>query len=508
MLDALLGKHRERQRRQAVRELHRREHELRPAFKVWGYKNTFAKGFVITDGSTPFAPHEHWDHLTVGRWHVRLDSDLERQLASSPAAQVLVLGHAFDDAGPAKRHTVADRIARAVAQAQGVAAQTDALDEAIAWISGRYVVLVARGDRLDVYGDPLATRSVFWHRDSSGIALASHTEILSQLAGGLDASRMRWVMSHPDYREPAGKWLPGLITSHDDVGQVYANARLSIQGTDVTHDRFWPRADRVELPALEAATRFRDALQQQVRNWISVEDATVLTLTAGRDSRAVLEAGLLDLRRADAVALTYHALHRPQKSTRDDLLTASRIAASAGLHHMTLDVPPMSPTSPFAALYNATFPTYRRYASLANALYIASPAKAATIFGVGGAIITGMYTNTSDRDLRPELLASKYTASPFARDPKLVAEFARWMEWTQFSVDALRGYDFYDLFHWEHRMSKWGATGYSEYDLATTPAPVLSSRRLLVAALSLPKEQRVDAFVYRFIAEGEAALAV
>ena len=35
--------------------------------------------------------------------------------------------------------------------------------------------------------------------------------------------------------------------------------------------------------------------------------------------------------------------------------------------------------------------------------------------------------------------------------------------------------------------------GYSEYDLATTPAPVLSSRRLLVAALSLPKAQRVDA---------------
>lgn len=506
MLDALRRQWDERQRRQAVRDLHRREHELRPGYRVWGYKNSFAKGFLVTDGSTPFTPHEHWDHLGVGRWHVRLDPDLERQHSSSAAAEVLVLGQAFDDGGPSKRHGIAERILRAVANARGVEAQTEALDETVAWISGRYVVLVARGERLDVYGDPLATRSVFWHRGDSGIALASHTEILSQLSGGLDSSRMRWVMSHPDYREPAGRWLPGLVTSHDGVGQVYANARLTIRGSGVTHERFWPRADRVELPALEAATRFRDALQQQVRNWISVEDATVLTLTSGRDSRAVLEAGLVDLRRAGAVALTYHPLHRPQKSTRDDLLTAGRIAASAGLHHMTVDLPPMSPTSPFAALYNATFPTYQRYASLANALYIAAPAKAATIFGVGGAIITGMFTNTADRDLRPELLASKYTASPFARDPELVAEFSRWMEWTQFSVDALRGFDFYDLFHWEHRMSKWGATGYSEYDLATTPAPVLSSRRLLVAALSLPKQQRVDALVYRFIAEGEAAL--
>ncbi|WP_405216950.1 hypothetical protein [Agrococcus sp. Ld7] len=507
MLDALRSHRRERQRRDAVAAFHRREHELRPGYKVWGYKNSFAKGFVVTDGPTPFAPHEHWDHLTVGRWHVRLDPDLERQHATSPAAEVLVLGQAFDDGGPSKRRGVAGRIVRGLANARGVEAQTAALDEMIAWISGRYVVLIARGERLDVYGDPLATRSVFWHRGDSGVALASHTQILSQRAGGLDSSRMRWVMAHPGYRDPAGRWLPGLITSHDGVGQVYANARLTIRGSDVAHERFWPRTDRVELPPLEAATGFRDALQQQVRNWISVEPATVLTLTSGRDSRAVLEAGLVDLRGAGAVALTYHPLHRPQKSTRNDLLTASRVAASAGLHHLTLDVPAMSPASPFAALYNATFPTYQRYAALANALYIAAPAKAAMIFGVGGAIITGMYTNTADRDLRPELLASKYTASPFARDPELVGEIARWMEWTQFSLDALRGYDFYDLFHWEHRMPKWGAAGYSEYDLATTPAPVLSSRRLLVAALSLPKQQRVDALVYRFIAEGEAALS-
>ncbi len=506
MLDALLGRRLERQQRQAVDDFHRREQQLRPGYKVWGYRNVFAKGFLVTDGAVDYAPRESWDRLSIGRWHVRLDPALERQAAASPAGQVLVLGQAFDDAGPRRRGGVAERILRALAKASGLDAQTRALDEAIAWVAGRYVVLVARGDRLDVYGDPLATRSAYWHRGSAGVALASHTGILAELVGGLESSRMRWVLGNPEYHEPAGRWLPGLVTAHDDVGQVFANGRLSIRGTDVVHERFWPREDRVELPALEAATRFRDELRQQVRNWISVADVTVLTLTAGRDSRAVLEAGLTDLRRAGAVAMTYHAMHRPEKSTRADLLAANRMAAAAGLHHLTLDVPPMSPTSAFAALYRRSFPTYHRYANLANAMYLAAPAKAATIFGVGGAIITGMYRNTDDRDLRPELLARKYTASPFGRDPELVEELARWMDYAHFSTDALRGYDFYDLFHWEHRMSKWAATGYAEYDLATTPAPVLSSRRLLVAALSLPKPQRVDALVYRFIAEGEAAL--
>lgn len=507
MLDALLGRRLERQQRQAVDAFHRREQQLRPGFKVWGYKNVFAKGFLVTAAPVDYAPRAEWDRLTVGRWHVRLDPALERQSAASPAAGVLVLGQAFDDAGPKRRDGVAERILRALGRASGADAQTAALDETIAWITGRYVVLVARGDRLDVYGDPLATRSVYWHRGPAGVALASHTAILAELAGGLESSRMRWVLGHPEYKDPAGRWLPGLVTAHDGVGQVFANGRLSIRGTDVVHDRFWPREDREELPALEAATRFRDELRQQVRNWISVADVTVLTLTAGRDSRAVLEAALPDLRRAGAVALTYHAMHRPEKSTRADLLAANRMAAAAGLHHLTLDLPPMSATSAFAQLYRRTFPTYQRYANLANAMYLSAPAKAATIFGVGGAIITGMYRNTDDRDLRPELLASKFTYSPFARDPELIAELGRWMDFTRFSTDALRGFDFYDLFHWEHRMSKWAATGYSEYDLATTPAPVLSSRRLLVAALSLPKPQRVEALVYRFIAEGEAALA-
>lgn len=122
------------------------------------------------------------------------------------------------------------------------------------------------------------------------------------------------------------------------------------------------------------------------------------------------------------------------------------------------------------------------------------------MFGVGGGIITGMWKDTSVRELSPQLLASKYTASAFNQDPELHDELGRWMDAAQFSTDALRGHDFYDFFHWEHRMTKWGGFGYSEYDLATTPAPVLSSRRLLTAALSLPKQQRIDAEVYRFIA--------
>ncbi|WP_404311783.1 hypothetical protein LG314_10570 [Agrococcus terreus] len=499
MLDRLRRDRDERRRRIALQVMRRREQLLRPGYKVWGYKNDLAKGFLVTCAPTTLGP-ERWVAETLGSWHIRRDPVLEHAAARSASAAVLVLGHAFDEGGAGTRHRVAERLLRAADAPGGEAAQTAALDEAVTWLSGRYVVLVARGDRLDAWGDPLATRSLFWHRGEHGVALASHSALLAELAGGLGSSRLRWVLDHPDYRSPAGRWLPGLITPYDGVGQIYANQRLTVEGGSVTGERFFPAADRVELTAEEAGERFVDDLRRQIRSWIDVSPVTVLALTAGRDSRAILEAGLPDLQAADALTMTYHPFHVARKSTYYDMLTAGRISAAAGLPHLGIDVAPMKPSSEMARLYLATFPAWQRYANLANALYLHSPAKASTIFGVGGAIITGMWRDTSDRHLRPELLAAKYTDSAFRGDPQLHEELARWMDHTRFSVDRLRGYDFYDLYHWEHRMTKWGGAGYAEYDLATTPAPVLSSRRLLVAALSLPKPQRESAEVYRFAA--------
>lgn len=504
MLQPLLCARDDRRRSRAVADMHRREQQLRPAYKLWGYKNVFAKGFIATRGTAAPKPVERWQTTPVGDWHVHLDPVLEHRAAASASAAVLVLGQAFDDRGPAGRDRVADRILRAATGHAHPGAATRALDEVMTWLSGRFVVLVARGDRLDVWGDPLASRSLFWHDGPHGIALASHSALLAELAGGLPNERMRWVLGHADYRSPAGQWLPGLVAPHDDVDQLFANQRVTIDRDGARSERFWPCDDRVELTADEAGERVLAELRQQVRNWISVAPVTALSLTAGRDSRAILTAGLTELQAADALTLTYHPFHNAAKSTYGDLHAAARLSAAARLPHLGIDVPAMRPGSAMAALYERTFPTWRRYANLAHALYVQAPARAATLLGIGGAIITGMYRDTSDPHLTPALLARKYTESPFRDDPELHAELERWMHRVDFTTQALRGYDFYDLFHWEHRMTKWAGYGYSEYDLATIPAPVLSSRRLLVAALSLPKQQRVDAEVYRYIAEGPA----
>lgn len=501
----------EGRRRLALRRMTWERQRMKPGVLWWRYSNAFAKGFLITRGKRAAAAMDGWQELQFGPWHVQRDPLLDHLVAEQGEWGVLVLGQAFDEHGPRTRSGLARRMlallkkssanpAAGAGGTEGLARSRDQMDETISWLSGRYLILVRRGDCLDVYGDPIATRSCYWSTDSGGVSLASHTELLSRLAGGLPSSRARWVLSHPDYQSPMGKWLPALITPHDGVGQLYANGRLQVSATDeVTHHRFFPRADRNELPEQEVFELFRDEVRQQVRNWTSVAPLTVLTLTAGGDSRAILEAGLVELQRVRALALTYHPFHQARKSTYRDYADANRLAAQAGLRHLVLDVPQKVQDNRMAALYRETFPIWNRYSALTNALYHGAPAKAATLFGVGGAIITGMIQDRTVTQLSPELLARKYAYSRFADDPQVQADFADWIEFTDFSVAGLRGYDFYDFFHWEHRMSKWGATGYSEYDLATIPAPVFSSRRLLTAALSMPWEARRDGRLYRSI---------
>jgi hypothetical protein len=530
----------EARRLEAVRELHRHEAQLKPAYKHWGYKNVFAKGFIGVRGVDPELPRDRWVRVRLGEWHFALDSDLEYRLAGDADVAVLVLGHAFDDAGAAGRDAVPQRILE-VARADVRAGQArTAVDEVLTWLSGRFVVFVWRGGELDVYGDPMATRACYYlaatdvrvaapsasataadaspfpntvplpgadlpgtpalppHLAELAPAVASHTQLLARYAGGLTHHEQRWARLHPDYKDEFGKWIPGVLTPHDHVRQVSANCRLTIGGGEIAHRRFFPPVGfrREERSAEAVFPEFRDELRQQVRNWAQTHREVSLPLTAGRDSRGILAAGLVDLQDAGALTFTYHPFHVPQKSTVTDLDVAGRLSAAAGLPHLVVDVRPVKRDRPFDRLYRATFPTYPRYAALAGALYVSVPARAATLFGVGGGIITGMFRNTEDQTLSAETLARKFTASKFGESPELRARIEQWFAYTEFTEARLAGFSIYDLFHWEHRMSKWGAEGYLEYDLATVPAPVLNSRRLLLTALSLPEVDRKAKVLY------------
>lgn len=106
------------------------------------------------------------------------------------------------------------------------------------------------------------------------------------------------------------------------------------------------------------------------------------------------------------------------------------------------------------------------------------------------------------------LLARKYTYSTFQKDPRLIEMFETYLEYTQLSDATGLGYDFYDLFYWEHRLSKWAALGYAEYELVTSVGLPMNSRAFFRAMLALPYELRTSKTFYRRIAEESGVMAI
>ena len=95
----------EERRLAAVREFHRHERQQAPAYKHWGYKNVFAKGFIGIRGVEPELPRDRWQRLTLGEWHFAIDPELEHRAASAGEVSVLVLGHAFAPASDSSAAT-------------------------------------------------------------------------------------------------------------------------------------------------------------------------------------------------------------------------------------------------------------------------------------------------------------------------------------------------------------------------------------------------------------------
>lgn len=336
---------------------------------------------------------------------------------------------------------------------------------------------------------------------SGEVYLSSHAVLIAHALGDHESTLKTWIMSHKDYVSPGGKALPALVTPFDCAREVFANCYLSVVDSEVSHRRFFPREPLGRLSVEEACEIFIEEVRFNVRAWLAVTDRSYFALTAGLDSRAVFASSLDLLQESenDVTAMTYHFFERGNKNTVEDLFKANELALNAGINFKIVDVIQLEPGTPMANLYRETFPTWARFPSLCTSFYTQLSHDSSLFIGIGGEIGTVFYAQRDQDQITPEILAKKYAYSAVSDDPRLVGMFEEYIDYVEFHQSKLFNYDFYDLFYWEHRMSKWAAIGYAEYDLSTTVALPMNSRKLIQAMLSLDLEDRKKKAIYREI---------
>ncbi|MGD7003628.1 hypothetical protein [Corynebacterium halotolerans] len=469
------------------------------AADVRQYRNFFAQGWILTNTPNPdVSLPEHWKSLGFGAWTCQFDPDLEvhHVVHAEGEYEILLLGQATDSA---KRLHTSKSVASELLKELSSSLGWDAFDEAVTWLGGRFVAIGRRSSSVRIHVDAMASRSCYWARQGGHLVFASHSILAAQAIGDVAASGSRWVLTHPDYHNPAGKCLPGMVSPHDAVKMVIANCALTIQGSEISHRRFFSTPPE-SLSVAEAAERYLSELRFQMDAALAHRPKTVFGLTAGADSRAILTATLDLLHTADVSAMTYHFFARNADHSREDLLGANRLANLSNLKHRVLDVSPRRKTHAFTSMYSKTFPTWARFPTLARTYYEELGADEALILGIGGEVGTVFYRDREFDKITPEVLAGKYTQSAFQHDPRLIETMTEYMDYTELSEENSAGYDLLDLFYWEHRMSTWAAYGYSEADFGPLVVLPLNSRRIFHAMLSLPFKDRLRRSVYHQLA--------
>lgn len=489
------------QLRLAWSEKTKRAGEWVAASETYNYRNVFAQGWFLGSGTEKLNLPPKWVENSFGYKNFTCDPALEvvHKGTDELPHQLLVLGQATDSE---KKLRTSEEVAQ---ELYLVLKKTHnswtEFDKAVTWLGGRFVVIARQGVEIRVHVDAMASRSCYWGTtDDNRVVLASHSALIAESVGDFSSTRAKWVLNHPEYHNPAGVYLPGTITSYDRANLIFANCCLIINGNTVQHARFFPPKENNPVPALsvEGATEaFLSEVRFQMDAILCSKPRSILALTAGSDSNAILNASLDLLQEASTSAMTYHFFEKNADHTRTDLLGASRLAEGAGLKHRILNLQPWDQATRFAKIYTKTFPVWARFGALARACYEGLSAEESLIIGVGGEIGTAFYLDRKEPIVTPEVLAGKFTQDSFQHDPKLIEEFEDYMAYTQLDSEYAGNIDLYDLFYWEHRMSGWAAYWYSELDFGPTVALPLNSRRVFCAMLGVPFEDRVRKSIYR-----------
>ncbi|MDU8943280.1 asparagine synthetase B family protein [Ovoidimarina sediminis] len=284
-------------------------------------------------------------------------------------------------------------------------------------------------------------------------------------------------------------WFPAGMTAHRGVERLLPNHVLDLGDFEVA--RFWP--DGPLHPAADPDAAVGSLLEHVAMQIAAVAETrpTVISLTAGQDTRLLLASSRSIAEKADFVTVVGGDQHSI------DSKLARRLAEFAGLRQREL--PRIVATDDEVEAY------IRRTGHCvadANARYHKSVhlIERGTWFigGLGGEVGRGFLWRPSD-DASLAIEARRLIARfGLPQDADLEARLAAWIA----AAPKMSGLDLLDLAYIEHRMGPWASAHFPGDDWLVALHPMVS-RRAITLMLSLPVEwRREGTFAHRVIRRG------
>jgi hypothetical protein len=462
----------------------------------------FGCGYLIRAGAnTAPALVAHWPAHELGR------------LTYHPHPRTRLHTASADEAGPGRVVILGDPVEVAAAVTDGrriceralEAWATGGVDAAVrylAYLGGRWTAVLdasvspGAAPQITVVPDCQATQAVFYS-SAGGIALGSQPALVAATVGAAsdEGSQQMWEALRAA-RKTGVIFLPGTMTTHEGVLPLVPNhllqIRLSDQGSaQVGHHRFWPYQERVERSDTAAVTtEFIDFFREHTRLLCSL-GRPVLSLTGGMDSRTSFAAALPHLHE-DSFTFTYFNPRDglTKKGAAEDVFEANAFAFDVGVQHRVLRWRQPEPGTAFDEIIDRTYPVRRASTGAAHAMWADLPHDIIHLQSIGAEMGTTFYTKRPEGPITPHRLMEIVT-NRADLDPELErSAFGDYLDYAQFTHEAINGYDPHDVFYWEQRMGKWGYLKYQDGDFSHRMLLPFNDRGLIELMLSLPYDQR------------------
>lgn len=419
-----------------------------------------------------------WKAISVaaGRFAGRVHPDLPVAQAARDGLELTLLGYVIDpDAPGAGDGQVLERLLA------GAASVPD-LFRLTASLAGRWVLIAAAGESVQVFHDAAGLRQVHYTDAtlSTSVCASQSGLIARELGLAPDREAVEGFLI-PQASRDAEYWWPGDSSPYAGVRRLLPNHSLDLTARSAR--RYWPwePSGVADLPSGIASAC--DSLRRVIVAGAERFNLA-LGLSAGLDSRTLLAASR-ELRHR----LHYYSIRFGSNArSHPDLTVAARLVRRLGLRNHHWMPCPSRVRADFQQLYFGSVPFARRlHCPTAQAIEDHFPRGCVAMLGHCSEIARSFYRRRGT----PERLDGAVLAGvTYASGSDFAARhFGAWLAEAEPFARA-NGYDVLDLFYWEQRCGSWLVTGYQDLDLVREVFVPFNCRDLLAKMLAIDSRYR------------------
>jgi hypothetical protein len=366
---------------------------------------------------------------------------------------------------------------------------------ALRHMSGRFALIVSRGESVSIFHDAFGARTIYYWKGGDVPAFASHAGLVGHAFRASRSAAMQRLVGMPEYAKRTVKYLPGDMTMFEGVFALVPNNFLRFPSMETL--RYWPDRD-VSPSTFEDFFQEIDALLMRMIDFLGGRYVPIFGITGGIDSRVMYAAS-----RKRGISFRGVTWLDPYLKA-SEVPTVEAIVAYLGVPHDWIEVAGGCDLGA-AAIARQNIGEFRGASRLTAKMHALYGSLDASVFirGYGGEIVRGFY-NRLRRPMQSSSSAEMARAYGATQEndycSAVRAAFDGFRQRANYrDVDRFK-LDMNDLFYWEHRMGMWGGAMLNEMDPACLSLVGINGREVYEAAFGLPAEERLTKELLRGVA--------